>query len=262
MYLGYLRRLIGEMLVVGGVIRKYGGIHRAIWYFISFGAGDFLRFVAYVSSTAYARVSGKPLIHVIGDSHVGAFKGKRGFVVYHIGAATAHNLVKENSLSDSNRKLFKIVNTINKRDIVLLSFGEIDCRIHIYYQHEKNNGNRAIRDLIEDTVANYGKVLRTLHDTGLNVIVYGVPPVAGVRNEYRYEFYAPPEVHAVINSMFNESLKGFCRQHGYPYIDVHSRFSNGGGYMLDEYARDEIHLNGGVVDFVKREIKEQAGISI
>jgi len=256
MYLGYFYRLIGEMLVIGGIVRKYGGIHRAVWYFISFGTRDFIRFLGYVSSTIYARISGKPLVHAIGDSHVKAFKGEKRFVVYHIGAPTAHNLVKENSLSDSNRKLFKIVNTINKRDIVLLSFGEIDCRIHIYYQHKKNNGNRSIGDLIDGTVANYGQVLRTLREMGLNFIVYGVPPVASVRNEYRYEFYAPLDVHARINSMFNDRLRDFCLEQGYPYIDVHSRFSDGNGYMLDKYALDEIHLNGGVVDFVKGEIEE------
>ena len=32
--------------------------------------------------------------------------------------------------------------------------------------------------------------------------------------------------------------------------------------MLEEYAADEIHLNGQVVDFVKGELSERLGISV
>ena len=262
MYLSYFYRLIGEMIVIGGVIRKYGGIHRAVWYFISFGTRDSMRFLFYFYATVYARLLGKPLVHAIGDSHVKAFKGKKRFVVYHIGAPTAHNLVKKNSLSDSNRRLFRIVDTINHKDIVLLSFGEIDCRIHIYNQHKKSNGDKPLSELIDNTVANYGQVLQALRTMGVNFVLYGVPPATRVRNENRYEFYATPEVHAQINGMFNGRLKSHCQEHGYTYIDVHSKFSDGSGYMLEEYALDEIHLSSKVVDFVKGEIREQLGVSI
>jgi len=43
---------------------------------------------------------------------------------------------------------------------------------------------------------------------------------------------------------------------------VHSRFSDESGFMLREYAADEIHLNGRVVDFVKGELNERLGINI
>jgi len=199
---------------------------------------------------------------MIGDSHVKMFRRNRMFVVHHLGAATAHNLGNPTSTTNSNRKLFNIIDKIGRKDVVVLVFGEIDCRVHIYYQYKKNNESRAIGELIDDTVLSYGRALEKLREAGVNFLVYGVPPATKVRNEYRYPFYAPPEIHSQINTMFNERLKEFCEETGYVYIDVHSRFSDENGFMLREYAADEIHLNGKVVDYLKGELKERLGISI
>ena len=57
-----------------------------------------------------------------------------------------------------------------------------------------------------------------------------------------YSFYAPPELHSQINRVLNEKLKGFCRENGYEYIDI--------------------HLNGEVVDFVKGELNKRLGINV
>ena len=178
------------------------------------------------------------------------------------GAATAHNLGKKNSTTNSNRKLFKIIDTVNRKDIVVLAFGEIDCRVHIYYQYKKNNERKEISELIDDTISSYGEVLQRLQELGINFLVYGVPPATKVRNEYRYPFYAPPEIHGQISRMFNERLKELCEKRGYGYIDILSRFSDESGFMPEEYAADEIHLNSNAVDFVKGELKEKLGINI
>ena len=145
---------------------------------------------------------------------------------------------------------------------MLLVFGEIDCRIHIYYQYRKNGERKSIEELVDDTVSNYGEVLEKLRNIGVNFVVYGVPPATEVRNEYRYPFYASPEIHCRISSIFNERLKDLCANRGYPYIDIHSRFSDENGFMLKESAADEIHLNGQVVDFVKGELNRGPGICV
>jgi hypothetical protein len=251
-----------DSLSVAKAILKGEGIRRAVWYLVSFRSRGLVRFLFDSYSLLYSRIFGKPLIHVIGDSHGKVFRGQRQFIVHHLGAATAHNLVNQNSTTNSNRKLFDIVERISRKDVVLLVFGEIDCRIHIFYQYKKNNERKAISELIDDTVVNYGEVLGKLRRLGINFIVYGVPPATEVRNEYRYPFYASPEVHCQISGMFNEKLKEFCQKQGYGYIDIHSRFSDEKGFLLKEYAADEIHLNGQVVDFAKRELKERLGISV
>jgi hypothetical protein len=78
-----------------------------------------------------------PSIYVIGDSHIGIFTRSSLFMVFHIGPATAYNLIKETSTIGSNEKIQKIISLMKKGDILIPVFGEIDCRIHIYYQFKK-----------------------------------------------------------------------------------------------------------------------------
>jgi lysophospholipase L1-like esterase len=262
MYWNSSLRVIKDSVSVARAISKHKGIRQGIWYFISFRIRGLLRALYDCHSVVYAKIYGKPLIHVIGDSHGKVFRGHRQFIVHHLGASTAHNLIKSSSTTNSNKKLFNLVERINSRDVVLLVFGEIDCRIHIYYQYKRNNEKKTIAELIDETISNYGAILNQLHNLNINFIVHGVPPATQVRNEYRYPFYASPEVHCQINALFNESLKTFCKANGYPYIDIHSQFSDDNGFMLQEYAADEIHLNSNVADYVKRELNSRFGINV
>jgi len=248
-----------DSLAVARVIRQEQGTRRAVWYFASFRMRGLGRGLLDYYSLVYSRIRRKPLIHVIGDSHAKALRGQRLFVVHHLGAATAHNLGKQNSTTKSNKKLLHIVRRLSSRDVVLTVLGEIDCRIHIYYKYKTNGERRSIGELVDDTISNYGEVLKRLGELGIRVFVFGVPPATKVRNEYGYEFYAPPEIHAEINRLFNEKLRSFCEKNGFGYIDVYSRFSDGDGYVVNEYAADEMHLDGKVAGFVREELSRQLG---
>jgi hypothetical protein len=210
----------------------------------------------------YAKLLNKPLIHVIGDSHVVPFRGSMPFLVHHLGAATAYNLNKKNSSTKSNEKLFKVIDKLSRKDIVMLSFGEIDCRIHIYYQHKKNNERHSISELIDRTISNYGEVMAQLRERGVNFCVYCVSPAANVGNEYKYPFYGTAEIRSQINRMFNEKLGAFCRSNGYKFIDIYDRVSDKDGLMLKEYAGDDIHLNRKAVRLVRGELRDKMGIDV
>lgn len=251
-----------DSLAVARVIQRQQGTRRAVWYFVSFRMRGLGRGLLDYYSFLYSRVRGKPLIHVIGDSHAKLLRGQTPFIVHHLGAATAHNLGKPDSTTGSNKKLFHIVQGLDSKDAVLLVLGEIDCRIHIYYKYKMNGERRSVGELIDETVSNYGRVLKRLGEMGLKVFVCGVPPATKVRNEYGYPFYAPPEVHAQINRLFNEKLQSFCERNGFGYIDIHSRFSDADGYMLAEYAADEIHLDGKVAGFVREQLSRQLGTKL
>ncbi len=248
-------RVFADSFAVARTISKESGVRHGVSYFVSARGKGFLRALFDRCSTACARLTGRPLVHVIGDSHAKVFRWRRPFIVHPIGAATAHNLPKTGSTTSSNRKLFDAVSRIGPGDVAVLVFGEIDCRIHIYYQFKKNGERTSIGELIDDTVANYGLVMDRLAGLGVRFAVHGVPPATRVRNQYRYPFYAPPEVHCRINALFNERLKALCDRKGYPYIDVHSRFADDDGFVLQEYAADEIHLNGRTVDHVRKELR-------
>jgi lysophospholipase L1-like esterase len=255
-------KIFGDTLTVARVISKEQGIARGARYFVVFRTRGFLRFLYDCITVARSRLLNRPVVHVVGDSHGKLFRWHRPFVVHHLGAATAHNLAKATSTTSSNRKLFDIIGRVSRKDIVMLVFGEIDCRIHLYYQYKKGNESRPLTELVDDTVARYGTVLEQLRALGIEPVVQGVPPATRVRNEYRYPFYAPPEVHSRISRMFNERLKAMCERNGYRYLDVHTEFSDSDGFMLEEYAGDEIHLNGKAAQHVKRELREKLGVKL
>ncbi|MBM3156592.1 MAG: SGNH/GDSL hydrolase family protein [Chloroflexi bacterium] len=209
----------------------------------------------------YARAFGKPLIHVIGDSHVIPFRGSMPFLAHHLGAATAYNLIKKNSSTRSNEKLFKIVVKLDRKDMVVLLFGEIDCRIHIYYQHKKSDGKHSIDQLIDRTISNYGEVMAQLKQHGVNFCVHSISPATEVGNEYKYPFYGTPEIRSQINRMFNEKLKSFCDKNVYPFIDIYDRVADKNGLMLREYSGDDIHLNKKAVKLVRAELRK-VGIKV
>lgn len=220
-----------------------------------------------------------PVIHVIGDSHSWAFKKQIPFVINNIGPATAYNLVNKDSTIQSNRKLFQALDKIDsKKDYVILSFGEIDCRVHFYNQYMKNNGSISMDELMDTTIENYGEILSQLKERNINFIVYGVlpaardvvryPPYATKRireelvNSYKknYPYQASPEVRSYINSRFNEKLKAYCEARGYKYLNIYRVVANERGFVKDEFVADEIHVNGKIMPYVKAMLQKECNL--
>jgi len=206
---------------------------------------------------ARAKIFNRAIIHVIGDSHAMPFVLRNPFMVHHISQATAHNLNKDGSASQSKRYLNAfLAKAHKKRDVVLLVFGEIDARVHIYYQYGKRDGKVSIEELVAATVERYGETIKRLRSDGFAVCVHGIPPAARKNFVSDLPFLGTPEQRSRISSIFSMQLGKFCRQVGVPYIDVQSVAADGDGFIADKYLADEVHLNGNIVPFVRQRIKE------
>jgi len=204
-----------------------------------------------------ARLSNRAIIHVIGDSHLKPFVFRSPFLLHHISQATAYNLNKDNSFSHSKKYLNSFLPEINKeRDVLLLVFGEIDARVHIYLQYRKNDGQISIAKIIGATIEKYGETIRRLKDEGFAVCVHGIPPAARENFVSDLPFLGTPEQRSEISTEFNRKLGEFCRESSIPYIDVYSISADENGFMNKEYAADEVHLGGKVVLFAKDRIAE------
>jgi hypothetical protein len=239
-------------------------------FIINMYINSFLINLNHAYSYVYANILKRPLIHVIGDSHSFSFKRRRRFIIHYIGPATAYNLANKNGTVKSNEKLFKIIHQINKqRDIIVLVFGEIDCRVHIYNQFKKNNEAVKMTSIIDNAITNYGIILRQLKDMGINFCVYGILPASKGIIRYppymtstmreaefknfkeKYPYLADQIIRSQINKEFNERLKRYCREHDYKYIDIYPYVASKEGIILDEFAQDEIHVNGNIMSFIK-----------
>src|SRR4030043_1694292 len=204
-----------------------------------------------------AKLFNRAIIHVIGDSHVRPFVFRNPFLVHHISQATAYNLDKDNSFSQSKRYLNSFLPEVNKeRDVLLLVFGEIDARVHIYSQYRKNNGKISIERIIEATAGKYGETIRRLKDDGFAVCVHGIPPAARKNFESNLPFLGSPEQRSEKSRKLNRKLGEFCHQNGVPYIDVQSISTDENGFMKKEYAADEVHLKGKIASFARERIVE------
>ncbi len=251
-----------KVLTVARVIAGEQGIHRSVWYVLGAGIEGFAWLIVDIGLVLYSTASRKPLVHVIGDSHSKTFRRKLPFVVHHIGAATAHNLKKKDNSTKSNEKLFDACDKIRKKDVVVLLFGEIDCRIHAYYQFRKNEERQTISQILDMTISNYGEVIGQIRDLGMSPCICSVAPSTAVDNEYNFPFYASPEVRCEITRAFNGKLEEFCRDKGFVYLDVYTKVCDENGVILPEYLADDIHLNGHAVNIMKAELSDKLGIRI
>jgi hypothetical protein len=202
-----------------------------------------------------ARFARKPAVHVIGDSHTGIFRRKKPFIVHWLGPATAHNLKSPKSTTMSYKKLKGILNhLIAEGDMVLLLFGEVDCRIHIYNRYVLSGGSRTLEEVVDDTVNRYGEVLDEINKMGIDFHVGCVTPGGTEGNVFGVPNYPPPEMRPVINRVFNERLQHYCCAHGYSFIDVYSAVVDEEGFIKTEYrSQDGTHLNDkGVKLFAER----------
>jgi hypothetical protein len=204
-----------------------------------------------------ARLFNRAIIHVVGDSHLRPFVFKSPFLLHHISQATAYNLNKDDSFSQSKRYLNSFLPAVNKqRDVLLLVFGEIDARVHIYLQYEKNSKKTSIERLICATVEKYGETIRRLKAEGFAVCVHGLPPAARKDFDSDLPFLGSPEQRSEISREFNRKLGEFCHKSGVVFIDMQSVAADENGFIKKEYAADEVHLNRNIVSFARGKIAE------
>ncbi len=197
------------------------------------------------------------IIHTIGDSHVVPFAYRFPYLIHHISQATAHNLGKEKSFTRSSEYLKLFLSKIDKkRDVVMLVFGEIDARVHIYLQYGKSGRNVSIDTLIDRTVDNYGQVIGRIKADGFAVCVHGIPPAASKEFITALPFTGKPRERSEISRKFNQKLRERCESLGAPYIDIQSIASDENGFIKKYYLADEVHCNGRIVPFTSRVIKE------
>lgn len=215
------------------------------------------------------------IIHIIGDSHTGAFTHSDSeinippFKQHYIAGATAYNLCKERSISNSRDLLNKALSQVNKsEDIVLLWFGEIDCRLHIYQKSDKTE--ESIRKGIEETVKRYGLMLDELNGN-FNFAVMSVPP-CNIENNA-----VDRNSKKLIYNHFNLCLKKFCDEKKYKYIDTFTEFADADGFILSYFSRgtecnwfktnnkvwnDPVHLNNRIIPHIIDQINNLFGTNL
>jgi hypothetical protein len=160
----------------------------------------------------------------------------------------AHNIRKHDAA---------IRNVLRKGEEILFSFGEIDCRIHLYRQSIKQDVE--IVALMHDTINRYTNYVCELMQEGFDIYILSVPPAGTQNNRFKYNHYAPYSHRKLINFMFNMELEHICILKNIHYIDYYFKVSDGKMGRRMDYVEDDVHLNSKVADVVMEIMKNEKG---
>ena len=211
-------------------------------------------------------------LHCIGDSHTAFFTGyniiqpeypkvlqsiPQNIYTYRLGSPLAYNLCEPNSKTQSNEKLFEIINKLNYRtDIVLLSFGEVDCRAHVIKQAEIKN--ITIDEAVHECVSRYLIVIKKILELNFKVVIWNAVPTAmGFENvKFEYPYYGSFEERNKACILFNEELQKKATEIGFHFIAVYKKIINKNFTTNNEYYFDKIHLSNKLLPVALKNISE------
>jgi len=202
------------------------------------------------------------MIYLIGDSHTIMYRGIDPHEIkpVHFGACTAYSLMTEHSITNSfkNIKKYLLENNIDLSDVLIFGFGEIDCRVLIYYKHKKYDID--LKDMIDIVVYRYLSAIYYLKEKwfGVKVAVHGPIPAVKQRNEYKLEFYADEFTRASINDYFNIKLRYICNKNNIPYFNTYDFLylkGKDGIIPIESLLPDLVHINSDKVP-IKDDFKQ------
>jgi hypothetical protein len=210
-------------------------------------------------------MSSSPTIHCIGDSHSSFFSGLDRiqpnwpatsldqllwFKTHHIGPALAYNLTKSGTTILGRESLLAVIaSKASLDDYILLSFGEIDCRVHLVKQaHKKTIHLEAAVDACLDE---YFKVVREIMALGYKVIVYNITPPR-FSKKHRGVDYEKSEAELVAvgtweqrqkaATLFNAGAKDRCAKSGAKFIETTHQLIDKHGRLMPFFLMDNVHL--------------------
>jgi hypothetical protein len=172
---------------------------------------------------------------VIGDSHTWVFKGY--CEVVHIDNPTAHNI---HNHQDAIEKALK------KDDINLFSFGDLDCRVHLYNIHKKTG--IPLSKLMHNTVERF--LCFILHYPEYDIRVLSLPPCGTQENRFNKEYYANYVTRKYIYFQFNHILESACVLCDIPFINYYYDVVNQNMDRRPELVADDILLNKKALPYI------------
>jgi hypothetical protein len=195
------------------------------------------------------------IIHVFGDSHSLLFQHEL-FKIHYIGPATAYNLGSEKSSNNSWEKMCNELKTIpnHKSQRIVLVFGEIDARIHIYKIHKEKNIE--IDSVIENTVEQYIECINKLRSMfpEFIFIVFNILPPGEQGNYYNYRFYADRDTRLKITRKLNEKLHEIAKKNNIQFVTLFDSLIDIHGNRIKELIFDDIHYSNKIVKYVIKEL--------
>lgn len=184
------------------------------------------------------------MIHIYGDSHANlSFKNlKIHNNNQHCDSITMFRIGRDNIIIHFNG------NIIQKDDIIILSYGEVDCRCHIHRQIDLGKNED---DVINELVNNY---IRTIKNNTINmdiqIIIVGViPPTKQTDYEiihgpilYEFPFVGSDADRVRYTNKVNKLIEEMSNANNYIYFNPYSYYTRPDGTLKHELSDTIVHL--------------------
>jgi hypothetical protein len=205
------------------------------------------------------------ILHTFGDSHC-----RYPWEKVQLNGLTIkiHNFAAVTCASFGFQKL-DVLNIKNKRfnvknnEIILFSFGHIDCACHICKPHNLE----IYKELIDKIVLEYFEAIKlnVQQYKNLNVIVFNVVPQCRFNDEMiekygpngtrKYPFFGTNEERKTATLYFNKKIKELCSNNKYIFFDIYDKYCDDEGYLWhNNYYCADNHIQD--PKYVEEELKK------
>jgi len=184
------------------------------------------------------------MIHIYGDSH-GRFNFKNltlPNVNHSVNSITMFRIGRDNIIIGFDKQ------TIQKKDIIILSYGEIDCRCHI--QKQINMGKNE-DDVISELVHSYIRTIKNnTNGLDIKIIIVGViPPTKQMDYEsihgpilHEFPFIGSDDERVRYTNKVNTLLEELSSTHHFIYFNPYSFYTRPDGTLKHELSDTIVHI--------------------
>ncbi|MBI3881284.1 MAG: hypothetical protein HY301_14620 [Verrucomicrobia bacterium] len=204
--------------------------------------------------------------YIIGDSHVSVFAGRerlqpfwperrRGVFpnlrVFHRGPVLAWSLAREGATARGRELAFEVLRAeVPPGAEVVFCFGEIDCRVHVQRQMERQGAPMAT--VIGGITANYAAFLADVARAGWRPVVWAVTgsslntaeKVPGLPQ------FGSPRERNEFTRCFNTQMRAVCVERDHGFASIFSRLVTNDLQTRGEFLFDGWHLGNRALPLV------------
>lgn len=179
------------------------------------------------------------------------------FRVFHVGPATAWKAGDPGSSTRSREKLDLLL----RKDLapgakVLLSFGEIDCRIHMA---KAVQAGKPIEQAVEATAAKYIQLPRHVAELGFKPLIWAPPqiiPKGETLSSPTFPFVGPWELRRDITYAYTERLRHHAAAHAIPVVALAGLYHPPAEKPDIAFFHDGVHLSQRLMPLALRELEK------
>lgn len=183
------------------------------------------------------------------------------FRVFHVGPATAWKAGDPGSSTRAREKLGILL----RKDVapgskLILSFGEIDCRIHMA---RAVKGGKPIDEVVEATASKYIQLPRWIASEGFRPLVWGPPQIIpnDERLDHTFPFVGPWELRRDVTYAYIERLRHHCSEAGIPFVALAGTYHPEEQRPAKAWFHDGTHLSQRLMPLALRELADAGFIA-